>query len=135
MRLRRGSPERGARVVAKFNLVIRYVESVEASVAFYAALLGGAPAERSPSFAMFALGEGVGLGLWSRRMVQPAAPGAGEGGEVVFVAADVDAVHADWVARGLSIAQAPTDMDFGRTFVALDPDGHRLRVFAPEVSR
>ena len=22
-------------------------------------------------------------------------------------------------------------MDFGRTFVALDPDGHRLRVFAP----
>ena len=27
--------------------------------------------------------------------------------------------------------QAPTDLDFGRTFVALDPDGHRLRVFAP----
>ena len=25
----------------------------------------------------------------------------------------------------------PTDMEFGRTFVALDPDGHRLRVFAP----
>ena len=23
-------------------------------------------------------------------------------------------------------------MDFGRTFVALDPDGHRLRVFAPK---
>jgi hypothetical protein len=22
-------------------------------------------------------------------------------------------------------------MDFGCTFVALDPDGHRLRVFAP----
>jgi hypothetical protein len=25
-------------------------------------------------------------------------------------------------------------MDFGRTFVALDPDGHRLRVFAPAAS-
>jgi hypothetical protein len=25
----------------------------------------------------------------------------------------------------------PTKMDFGTTFVALDPDGHRLRVFAP----
>jgi hypothetical protein len=24
--------------------------------------------------------------------------------------------------------QAPADMDFGRTFVALDPDNHRLRV-------
>lgn len=33
--------------------------------------------------------------------------------------------------RGLSIAQAPVAMDFGMTFVALDPDGHRLRVFAP----
>jgi hypothetical protein len=22
-------------------------------------------------------------------------------------------------------------MDFGRTFVGLDPDGHRMRVFAP----
>ncbi len=31
--------------------------------------------------------------------------------------------------RGLTIAQAPSDMDFGRTFVALDPDGHRLRVY------
>jgi hypothetical protein len=28
------------------------------------------------------------------------------------------------------MAQTPTEMDFGTTFVALDPDGHRLRVFA-----
>jgi predicted enzyme related to lactoylglutathione lyase len=47
------------------------------------------------------------------------------------MAADVDAVHADWAARGLAIAQPPTELDFGRTFVALDPDGHRLRVFKP----
>jgi predicted enzyme related to lactoylglutathione lyase len=26
--------------------------------------------------------------------------------------------------------QQPTDIDFGRTFVGLDPDGHRLRVFS-----
>ena len=48
--------------------------------------------------------------------------------------ADAEAVartHADWKSRGLPIAQAPTAMDFGHTFVALDPDGHRLRVFAP----
>jgi hypothetical protein len=31
----------------------------------------------------------------------------------------------------VSIIQEPTDMDFGRTFVGLDPDGHRVRVFAP----
>ena len=28
------------------------------------------------------------------------------------------------------IAFPPTDLDFGRSFVALDPDGHRLRVYA-----
>ena len=39
--------------------------------------------------------------------------------------------YRDWSLRGLPILQAPIDMDFGRTFVALDPDGHRLRVFAP----
>jgi predicted enzyme related to lactoylglutathione lyase len=43
----------------------------------------------------------------------------------------VDALHQEWRKRGLKITQAPTEMDFGRTFVALDPDGHRLRVFAP----
>jgi predicted enzyme related to lactoylglutathione lyase len=42
----------------------------------------------------------------------------------------VDTLHAEWSRRGLKIAQPPTSMDFGRTFVALDPDGHRLRVFA-----
>lgn len=29
----------------------------------------------------------------------------------------------------MTILQTPTDMDFGRTFVALDPDKHRLRVY------
>jgi predicted enzyme related to lactoylglutathione lyase len=28
-----------------------------------------------------------------------------------------------------TVAQKPTDMDFGRTFVVLDPDGHRIRVY------
>jgi hypothetical protein len=38
-------------------------------------------------------------------------------------------LFADWQLRGVSIAQPPTEMDFGLTFVALDPDQHRLRVF------
>ena len=35
------------------------------------------------------------------------------------------------IDRGVKIAQAPTRMDFGYTFLGLDPDGHRVRVFAP----
>jgi len=45
-------------------------------------------------------------------------------------AAQVDALHADWRERGLAILQDPQMLDFGYTFTAADPDGHRLRVFA-----
>ena len=33
--------------------------------------------------------------------------------------------------RDIATLQAPTRMDFGLTFTASDPDGHRLRVFSP----
>ena len=46
-------------------------------------------------------------------------------------AAAVKATFADWKQRGLTIVQEPVQMDFGHTFVAADPDGHRLRVFVP----
>jgi len=113
------------------SLIILYVDGPAASAAFYAKLFGQDPAELSPTFAMFALPSGIGLGLWSRHTVEPAATATGAGNEIAFTAGDVDKVHSDWSARGMVIAQEPTDLDFGRTFVALDPDGHRLRVFAP----
>lgn len=113
------------------SLVILYVDNPAASATFYADLLGQVPAEQSPTFAMFPLPSGIGLGLWSRHTVAPAAAVSGGGAEIAFMAMDVDAIHADWSAKGISIAQPPTELDFGRTFVALDPDGHRLRVFAP----
>ena len=113
------------------SLVILYVDDPAASAAFYADLLGRAPAEQSPTFAMIPLPSGIGLGLWSRHTVEPAAAAAGGGTEIAFTAMDVDAVHAAWSAKGVPVAQPPTDLDFGRTFVALDPDGHRLRVFWP----
>lgn len=111
-------------------LTILYVDDPLASAAFYAALLGRPATEISPTFAMFALPSGSGLGLWSRHTVQPAALAAGGGGGELAWTGDVDALHAAWSAAGWPITQAPTDMEFGRTFVALDPDGHRLRVFA-----
>ena len=119
------------------NFILLYVESPAASAAFYADLLGRPPADSSPTFVMFALASGVMLGLWSRHTVEPrsaAAPGASEVAFTVPDAAAVEAMHAEWKRRGLKIAQAPTRMDFGTTFVAIDPDGHRLRVFAPEAA-
>lgn len=116
------------------NYVLFYVESPAASATFYRDLLAREPVETSPTFALFALDSGLMFGLWSRHTAEPAAGAAGGGAELAFTVetyAIVDATHADWQARGLSILQAPTTLDFGRTFVATDPDGHRLRVFAP----
>ena len=116
------------------NFVILYVDKPLESAAFYTALLGREPVEASPGFVLFALDKGFRLGLWLRQAVEPAATDKGGGAEIVF-ALDapeaVDAIHAAWAARGLPIAQAPANVDFGRTFVALDPDGHRLRVYWP----
>jgi hypothetical protein len=126
------------------NFIILYVDSAVVSTGFYADLLGKSPIESSPAFAMFVLESGLRLGLWSKHTVEPAADAVGAvdgaiggGGELVFSVTGNDAVralHADWVRRGLVIAQAPTDMDFGYTFVALDPDRHRLRVYAKSAS-
>ena len=120
--------------MSEFSYVLLYVDNPPASASFYSGLLGRPPIETSPSFAMLPLREGVMLGLWSRRTVEPRADQPAGSSEIAFTVSDdraVDATHARWAERGLAIAQPPTRMDFGRTFVALDPDGHRLRVFAP----
>ena len=116
------------------NFVLLYVESPAASAAFYQKLLGRPPVEQSPTLAMFAMDSGVMLGLWSRHTVEPAAAATGGGGEIAVTVRDIAAVdrtHTEWKGLGLRILQEPTNLDFGRTFVALDPDGHRLRVFFP----
>ena len=117
-----------------FSFVLLYVENPPASAAFYADLLGRPAIESSLTFAMLPLSDGVMLGLWSRKAVEPAAAGQAGAGEIAFTVADAGAVEAtfiDWKQRGLKIIQQPVEMDFGHTFVAADPDGHRLRVFVP----
>lgn len=119
------------------NFILLYVSNPAASASFYADLLDKKPIEASPTFAMFALQSGVMLGLWAKHTVTPDATASAGAAELAFAVADnatVDAMHVNWLNRGLHIAQTPTDLDFGHTFVALDPDGHRLRVFAPSGS-
>ncbi len=116
------------------HFILLHVENPAESARFYAGLLGQEPAEQSPTFAMFPLASGIRLGLWSRHTVEPAATAAGGAAEIAMMvgsAAEVDETYSDWRARGVAILQGPTDLDFGRTFTACDPDGHRLRVFWP----
>jgi len=38
-------------------------------------------------------------------------------------------LYEHWGQKRVIVAQKPTDMDFGRTFVILDLDGHRIRAY------
>ncbi|RBP08665.1 putative lactoylglutathione lyase [Roseiarcus fermentans] len=119
--------------MSNVSFILVYVDDVARSAAFYAWLLDRPAVESSPTFAMLPAAPGLMLGLWRRDGVQPSATAAG-GVEIAFTAesdGDVDALCAAWRRKGASIVMEPTAMEFGYTFVALDPDGQRLRVFAP----
>lgn len=114
------------------NFVILYVSNPLKSAAFYRDLFGLAPLEASPGFALFKLESGMLLGLWAKDAVEPSTTTLGGGSELVLALENdqaVDTLFAEWRGRGLTIAQQPTRMDFGYTFVALDLDQHRLRVY------
>jgi len=113
--------------------ILNYVADPARSAVLYARILGTEPVARSPSFALFALPGGTLFGLWSRSAVEPRAtlPGGTELGFPAESDADVLRLREEWLALGLRIIQEPVRMEFGLTFTAADPDGHRLRVFRP----
>ncbi|GKW24959.1 drug:proton antiporter [Pectobacterium carotovorum subsp. carotovorum] len=114
------------------NFIILYVEDAVASERFYRELFDFQPIEKSENFSMFAFDSGLLLGLWSKHEVKPVAQLAGGGSELairVESEAALNAMYESWKTRDITIAQDITQMDFGLTFVALDPDQHRLRVY------
>jgi catechol 2,3-dioxygenase-like lactoylglutathione lyase family enzyme len=116
------------------HFVLLYVDEPQASAAFYTRLLDRQPLDSSPNFVMFELSPDLRLGLWARRDVQPPPGGAADTGELamgVETIEEVEALCADQRGKGATILQEPVTMDFGQTFLAADPDGHRLRVFCP----
>lgn len=115
------------------NMFVFYVDNPTVSNNFYQNLLDQAPVEASPTFAMYRFSSGVLLGLWSKHTVEPKAGEITASGELGFAVASnqaVDDYYQQWKQKGVSILQTPQMMDFGYTFTAEDPDGHRLRVFA-----
>lgn len=115
-------------LVPSLSFVLLFVKNPTESAEFYTQIFKLDPVESSPTFALFVLANGVKLGLWSSKTAEPAVHILGGGSEICFECEDVDSLYRDWVQCGIPMAQVPTDMDFGRTFVALDPDGHRIRV-------
>jgi catechol 2,3-dioxygenase-like lactoylglutathione lyase family enzyme len=113
------------------DLFTLYVDDTAPSAAFYERLLGRAPTASFPNYVAFSFDSGVTLSLWSKHAKDFVSGGSGHRSEVAFTVVDraaVMAMHERWVADGVRIEQAPHEAAFGPTFVAVDPDGHRLRV-------
>ena len=117
------------------NLVLLYVEDPLQSAAFYERLLGKPPAAAFPTYAAFSFDNGLHLGLWSTGARDFVSSGTGHRAELAFMVNDEEKVRAlrdAWKADGVAIEQDLATAVFGLTFVALDPDGHRIRVCMPD---
>ena len=101
------------------NSIILYVADVDLSTAFYSRILGRGPQETFEGFAVFALSRAVTLCLQEAAAIEPAAEPHVGGSEL---------------SLSVPMMLEPTELDFGYTFVAVDPDGHRLRVCATDTS-
>ncbi|QRK08035.1 VOC family protein [Archangium violaceum] len=113
------------------NYLLLAVRDPLKSAELYSKLLGREPVEKTRSFVLYVLPNGLKIGLWLADEVEPKPKPAG-GVEISFSEESKDAVratYAEWTRLGLKVVQEPTDMDFGFTFVVEDPDGHRLRPF------
>ncbi len=113
------------------NLILLYVDDPVKSTPFYTELLDRDPIASFPTYVAFALGDGFTLGLWANHRISPAPPKTGNRTEIAFMVDDeaaVQALYQQWSKRGVKIEQDPNLDVFGLTFVALDPDRHRIRV-------
>ncbi len=111
--------------------IVLYVDNLVISSKFYQDLLGIKPEEASPTFHTFTLSNGMGLGLKAKHAVEPPTDNKNGSGELAFTLDNnkkVDALFAEWQEKNINMAFPPTVVPYGYTFVALDPDGNRLRV-------
>lgn len=113
------------------NVVVLYVDDLVITSQFYQDLLGIRPEEASPTFHSFTLSNGMSLALKACHSVMPPTEEKSGNGELAFTLDDqkkVDELFSEWQTKGISIIFPPSQVPLGYTFVALDPDGHRLRV-------
>jgi len=114
--------------IPNLSYVLLFVSNPIESGVFYSRILGILPVEEGPTFVLFLLPNGMKLGLWSSKTAEPKVTALPGSSEICFCEEDVDAAFMRLQKMGVEMAQVPTTMDFGRTFVALDPDGHRIRI-------
>ncbi|MFW7525388.1 VOC family protein [Vibrio ostreicida] len=112
--------------------IVLYVIDIHASQTFYADLFNCKPTPLSPTFVAINLADNIKITLKQTAQLTPASDVTGGGTELSVAVADqarFEEVYRVWDAQGVVFAQYPEAHCYGLNFVALDPDGHRIRVF------
>lgn len=113
--------------------IVLYVENVQLSMAFYTRAFECESKLLSPTFAVVEFAKNVKITLKQADALTPTSPIRGGGTELSIPATnrvDLDKLFEKWKQQGVIFAQEREQSVYGINFVALDPDGHRLRVFA-----
>ncbi len=117
------------------NLLIFYVKNPLESAVFYENIFRTKPVAAFPTYVAFAFANGFNFALWSTAAKDFVSSGSGNLSEIVFMVPDeleVQRLRKLWDSLGVAIEQDLFEAVFGLTFVALDPDGHRIRVCIPD---
>lgn len=113
------------------NLLLFYVENPPLSALFYEKIFSVKPVVSFPTYVAFSFETGLTFSLWSKQAKNFVSGGTGHRCELAFMVKDEDRVRSlreQWENLGVVIEQDLCSAIFGLTFVALDPDGHRIRV-------
>ncbi|NBJ13005.1 VOC family protein [Microvirga arsenatis] len=117
------------------NLILLYVDNPERSAAFYERLFAAPPAAVLPTYVAFEFENGLTFSLWSTSAKNFVSGGSGHRSEIAFMVPEdqmVRELHERWRQDGVTLEQPLHEAVFGLTFVAVDPDGHRIRVCTPD---
>ncbi|OGT46875.1 MAG: glyoxalase [Gammaproteobacteria bacterium RIFCSPHIGHO2_12_FULL_41_20] len=117
------------------NLVLFYVKNPIESASFYEKIFEQRPVATFPTYVAFTFSNGFTFSLWSIQAKDFVSTGSGSRSELAFMVSDDNEVRRlrdHWKKLGVSIEQDLHEAVFGLTFVALDPDGHRIRVCIPD---
>lgn len=117
------------------NLITLYVKDSPRSGEFYEKIFCKKPSSNFPNFVTFTFENGLNIGLWSKYAKDFVSGGQGHRVELTFMVKEDDEVRSLcelWKSLGVTIEQDLHNAVFGLTFVALDPDGHRIRVCIPD---
>lgn len=117
----------------KIDSFVLYVTDVSKSKHFYASIFECEPNVLSPTFVALDFADNVTITLKQRDALTPKSTITGGGTELSMPVTDkstLDELYQSWIEKGVEFVQHPESSVFGVNFVAVDPDGHRIRVFA-----